>query len=408
MIMAYSKTVGVGIIALLLVLTMVSETMFHPEFQNTAPSALSSDAEFLEGWDFRKSRNIRGSVGAGVDYQIKINVHYGAGDDVGENVYCASNCESNFSDIRFTDDDGITLLDFWTESYVPSDHAIFWVEVADNLDTDQVIYIYYGNSGATSASNGTATFQFFDDFESGTFDKWDAFTSWSINSTYKTGGEYGAYNDGNVTYPELRHNMNQTENFLISIDARTFENFNTFPFLMYYDTGPGYPCTLGWTNVLYHTGTYNSWPQNSTLTDNTWYTLQIGFDFSNGKIRGWKNDSYMGEVDFVSTTGETPSEVLAFLAVAGTQSTRHLAIDNVFIRKWIGVGEPVEPEPTTTTTSPATTNPTTTTSPTTPTNTTTWNWDDLPDPVVFLITGLGGTILVLVIIVIFIGRQRGL
>jgi len=134
--------------------------------------------------------------------------------------------------------------------------------------------------------------------------------------------------------------MNQTENFLISIDARTFDNFNTFPMLMSSDTGSCYPCTFGWTNVLYYGGTYHDWPQNSTLAYNTWYTMQVGFDLSSGKLRGWKDGFYLGEVDFVSqTTGETPSRILAFNSRGGTQSTRHLAIDNVYIRKWV----PLEP-----------------------------------------------------------------
>jgi hypothetical protein len=49
---------------------------------------------------------------------------------------------------------------------------------------------------------------------------------------------------------------------------------------------------------------------------------------------------------------------------------------------------------------PTTTQPTTPSTPTIPSQTNgTWNWEDLPDPVVFLIAGLGGTVLVLVVFV---------
>ncbi|MGD9395196.1 MAG: hypothetical protein PVJ05_02090, partial [Candidatus Thorarchaeota archaeon] len=81
---------------------------------------------------------------------------------------------------------------------------------------------------------------------------------------------------------------------------------------------------------------------------------------------------------------------------------------------------PSEPPPTTTPTTPpdTTTQPTTSPSETTPTSSSTtstnpgstngtWNWGDLPDPIIFLITGMAGTILVLVIVVVCIGRQRG-
>ncbi|MHA2159669.1 MAG: DUF2341 domain-containing protein, partial [Candidatus Thorarchaeota archaeon] len=295
-----------------------------------------SDSEsWLVGWNYRKSHEILGASGAGENYQVEIVVHYGYGTDSGEDAYCGEQCQLDFDDIRFTDDDGHTLLDYWTESVIESDEATFWVEIRDNLDTNVSIYLYFGNTTCTTTSNGTATFAFFDDFENGNLDRWDMDTGWSISSTYFTDGAYGAYSPGGTTQPQLRHDMNQTESFLISIDARTFDNFNTFPFLMSSDVGSCYPCTFGWTNVLYHTGSYSNWPQNSTLNDNTWYTMQIGFDMSLGKVRGWKNDNYMGEVDFASTTGATPSNVSAFRPAGGTQSTRHLALDNVYIRKWI-------------------------------------------------------------------------
>ncbi|MHA1963522.1 MAG: DUF2341 domain-containing protein [Candidatus Thorarchaeota archaeon] len=302
-------------------------------------TTLSSFQGWLSDWEIRKSHTMEGSLGAGNNYPVRLTVHYGSGIDSGADVYCDTLCRTDFGDIRFTDDDGTTLLDYWTESFVASDHAIFWVEIADNLNTSQDIYVYFGNPVATSVSNGTATFQFFDDFESGSLDKWDYVNDWSISTTYQTDGVYGVYSVGGSSQPALRHDMNQTESFLISIDARTFDNFNTFPYLMSSDAGSCYPCTFGWTNALYHTGSYSNWPQNSTLAYNTWYAMQIGFDMNSGKIRGWKNGLYMGEVDFASTTGATPTNVTAFRPAGGTQTTRHLALDNVYIRKWI----PLEP-----------------------------------------------------------------
>jgi len=47
-----------------------------------------------------------------------------------------------------------TLLDYWMESKVDGDNAVFWVKVADDLSTNAVtIYIYYGNPNATRADN---------------------------------------------------------------------------------------------------------------------------------------------------------------------------------------------------------------------------------------------------------------
>jgi len=125
---------------------------------------------------------ITGSTGAGTNYQIRIKAHYGSGTDSGEDVYLNSHSRTDFGDVRFTDDDGTTLLDYWMEEYTDSDYAIFWVEVQDDLGTDQTIYIYYGKSGATTTSDGEATFLFFDDFDDGTIDT----AKWTVQ--YDSGG----------------------------------------------------------------------------------------------------------------------------------------------------------------------------------------------------------------------------
>lgn len=112
---------------------------------------------WLTNWQYRKSHIINAQAGAGTNYQVGIKVYYGSGtdgtetvdNDVMGKVYCNSHCKTDFGDIRFTDDDGSTLLDCWMEEKVNSNYAIFWVEVADSLESSNVtIYIYYGNSNA--------------------------------------------------------------------------------------------------------------------------------------------------------------------------------------------------------------------------------------------------------------------
>jgi hypothetical protein len=72
------------------------------------------------------------------------------------------NIPTTFYDIRFTDDDETTELEYWIESAVTSGTsklATVWVKVADSLETaDQDIYIYYGKSGASDGSDATNTF----------------------------------------------------------------------------------------------------------------------------------------------------------------------------------------------------------------------------------------------------------
>jgi len=109
---------------------------------------------WLYGFSYRKEHLIHPAANAGTKYPIKVVVHYGTGTDAGSDVYLGGKCKTDFSDIRFTGSDGITLLNFWRERYADSDYAVFWVEVADDLSsTEQSIYIYYGNPAATRADN---------------------------------------------------------------------------------------------------------------------------------------------------------------------------------------------------------------------------------------------------------------
>ena len=65
------------------------------------------------------------------------------------------------SDIRFASSSG-TEIPYWIESWDDVNTlATIWVKVPNIPVSGTTIYMYYGNSIATSASNGTATFKFF-------------------------------------------------------------------------------------------------------------------------------------------------------------------------------------------------------------------------------------------------------
>ena len=75
--------------------------------------------------------------------------------------------QSDGADIRFTDSDG-NLLDYWIESWDKlNETAKIWVKIPSiPAPPDKVeIFMYYGNPLVSSASDGDATFEFFDDFE---------------------------------------------------------------------------------------------------------------------------------------------------------------------------------------------------------------------------------------------------
>jgi hypothetical protein len=82
-------------------------------------------------------------------------------------VSCLNHAESDFGDIRFTASDGTTLLPYYFEYNIDNGYVIAWVKV-DTIPIapgSGTIYIYYGNTGAASLSDGDNTFEFWDDCE---------------------------------------------------------------------------------------------------------------------------------------------------------------------------------------------------------------------------------------------------
>lgn len=146
---------------------------------------VSASPGWLTGWTYRKPHVIKAATGAGTNYQVCIKTYFGEGTDGTELVnailsgaiYLENNSRTDFGDIRFTDDDETTELDYWQEEYVSSDYSVFWVEVADSLSSSNVlIWVYYGKSDATTTSNGVETFRVFDHFDDESFNTtlWDS------------------------------------------------------------------------------------------------------------------------------------------------------------------------------------------------------------------------------------------
>jgi len=138
---------------------------------------------WLSGWQYRKSHVVNAATGAGSNYQVKIIVHKGSGSDSGADVYTTSHCADDFSDIRFTTNDGSTELSYWIEpEYVSGDYGIFWVKITDSLESvNRTIYMYYGKTVATT-SNGSNTFIFFDNHDD------SSLTPLWWATPYRTGG----------------------------------------------------------------------------------------------------------------------------------------------------------------------------------------------------------------------------
>lgn len=130
------------------------------------------DPWYNSDWAYRQSFTLSRADGAVADYQMRLTVNKTAGDSAGNVTYLDNHSLNWTSDIRFTESDGETLLDYWIESSDANEAAV-WVEF-DSIGTEATtFYIYYGNADATAVSSGADTFLFFDNFNAALDAQWD-------------------------------------------------------------------------------------------------------------------------------------------------------------------------------------------------------------------------------------------
>jgi len=136
---------------LLITLTLLSLIVYLPH----EVSAQS----WLGGWEYRRAITISNSLTQELsEYQIKLVIDTAS-------LISAGKLQSTCADLRFTDSDGVTLLNYWIESGCNTSETVVWVRVPNiPASSSKTIYMYYGNPNAQPMSSGESTFIFFDDF----------------------------------------------------------------------------------------------------------------------------------------------------------------------------------------------------------------------------------------------------
>jgi hypothetical protein len=120
-------------------------------------------------WEKRIPINISTSTNL-TNYQVAINLTYD------------SDMQTDFSDIRFSDISD-NELPYWIENKTNSQWALIWFKGNFTSANGTQAYIYYKNiTSISSASNGTATFILFSDFEDNTIAGWSCKSGCSIST----------------------------------------------------------------------------------------------------------------------------------------------------------------------------------------------------------------------------------
>ncbi len=133
---------------------LTSQTQYRWRNDNGSEGVPSTEW-FSTGFGYRQSvRVVNPDVTSYSNTAVKLTVTYD------------SSMQSDFDDLRFTADDGLTPIPYWIERYTASTDAVVWVKVPylGTADTAKVL-MYYGSSTAAASSSGVTTFSAFDDFE---------------------------------------------------------------------------------------------------------------------------------------------------------------------------------------------------------------------------------------------------
>ncbi len=238
---------------------------------------------WLSGWSYRKPVTITEQSGSDlIDYQVKVVVDTAS-------LVSAGKMNADGSDIRFTDSDGATLLNFWIEDGTMNTTTTnIWVKVPSIPANENVtIYMYYGNPTATSASDVSMTaldvipdLEIYIPFDEGSGSIANDYSGNGINGTLSAGvgwttGRFG----GAVNFPDS-NNKKVTYGTVPSITGTSIT-------------------LLAW---VYRTAT-NSTGWN--IVASKWFTetgagstQDFHFDTTNyGQIRLYTNGSYRGAVN---------------------------------------------------------------------------------------------------------------
>ncbi|MFI5371238.1 MAG: DUF2341 domain-containing protein [Candidatus Eisenbacteria bacterium] len=107
-------------------------------------------------WTYRRAVTVSNPGQALAGYQVRIDL---------DASFDFSRANPDGSDLRVTATDAQTPLPYWVEAWDPAGQkGTVWVKVPSVSAGASTVYLYYGNSAASSASSGDGTFSFFDDF----------------------------------------------------------------------------------------------------------------------------------------------------------------------------------------------------------------------------------------------------
>jgi hypothetical protein len=295
---------------------------------------------------YRQSEIINSASGADVSYQVQIVVVNSSGTSSGNVMHENNRCRSDFGDIRFYSNDNLTNLNYWNESYNAGKNITCWVRMpSDNTygnlsSSNQVLWVYYGNSTTTTAANGLNTFLFFDDFSGASLNT----TLWSTSGTSTTynkmtvsnsiltfkGNDTGGWNyligDVGLGVYNVRTKMDAALNLTRCAGAMGENGIVNQPEALFYmQTG---------TYYAYCGGTYSAQTITISGLDTSYHLDEV--DWISGNLSFFVDGAYKANE---TTSAYIPSAIIYDKLAVGYGSKSEIYVDWIFSSKY------VSPEP---------------------------------------------------------------
>jgi hypothetical protein len=304
-------------------------------------------------WNKRKRILINNTANPNelVDYQVFVNITYD------------SDMQADFSDLRFTwynySSRKEQEISYWIENYTSLSYAEIWIKVprirASNYES---VYVYYGNTTPISSnSNGTLTFEFFDDFEGTSLDttKWTAYANdYSISNSIlriniggieRTSAFSFNIQDGYIAETRVRHEVSAANygGVLPEVASSSYTasgNANADATVLYMrgagsDTAYVWIGSGGTSSYDVANGISTGW----TPATGIWYIT--GISVNGGTVKLWANRTVV-----YSKTGIVWAKNIKYVKLGSFQRNTAYDIQDTSY-DWIRVRKYAPPEPTT-------------------------------------------------------------
>lgn len=276
-------------------------------------------------WDNSWGYRVTNPIADGArPYQLSLNISSENGTNNATWIFTNGHNATNFDDVRFTLDN-TTELAYWIEDN-STDPIVAWVNVTAN----GTVNCYYNATGVESASDGDATFEFFDSFtylDSPTNHGWITVNDgvWAI--------EAGELSQSDVTAGQFRwliyNDATFDDNILMQVKIRRISGNKTGGQTIHYQDTANYYRNMIQNNVLTQylsvviAGGYDQDTQASNLGP-TFKSFKI-WKLSDGSLKGSVDDgAQLSRTDATFSSGK----IGLFTYEA------HCHFDDVIVRKF--------------------------------------------------------------------------